>query len=551
MINNYFTLRALVRTWAPDLAGCVLGDAFSQVKDELTLAFASPAGAEWTVRCSVRRPLLYVFRSTGYHRARRNVATLFGAARGRRVEAVRLAERDRMIFFDLEGGLHVQMLLFGGRANVLLVDAEGHVAEAFRTDAHAVGKAAPAPRPAPLPETFAAFEARWKASRNTTAQALSSALPLLDRTLADEVAHRAEVAAGDPPDYNEHVRRRLFDVAQHVLAALRAPAPRIYWDARGFPEAFSLIDLTHRADDAEPFDTVDEAARVYVRRRLAAAHFGRLYDPLEEALAEAAAHHRTSAERMLGELQNESRAARYERWGHLLMAAPAHVPAGAEEVRLADLFSEEAAPVTIPLDPALSAVENAEHYYDRARRTRRARAEAERGLVETEAQAREAGALLAALPRLDTLAGIKEFRKAEAERLAPFMRDGEGDLARVPFRRFVLRGGYEVWVGKSARQNDDLTFHHAQKYDLWMHARDLPGAPAVLRLPARDAEPPRHVVQQAASIAAYYSKGRGSKLVPVIVARRKHVRSPKGAPAGAVRVEHEQDALLVAPRLPG
>ncbi len=551
MINNYYTLRALVAEWAPDLAGCAVGDAFSQVKNELSLVFAGSdrSGREWTLRCSVQRPLLYVFRSEGYHKARSNVATLFEAAFDRRVEAVRLAERDRMIFIDLAGGLHFQVLLFGSRANVLLVDEDECIADAFRSGPHAAGDPAPTPRPAPLPETFADFDARWKAERNTVAQAVSAAFPIFGRTLADEAVFRAGGETEDPAACTGAERRRLFDAAQDVLHALQDPAPHIYGSG-SFPDLFSLIALAHRTDEAEAFDTVDEAARVSVRRRLAAAPFPRLYEPLEKALSDAAERARRRTEHMLEEMANESRADRYERWGHLLMAAPDAVPEGAEEVTLPDLFTEEARPVTIALDPARTAVENAERCYDRARRTRRSREEAERRLVEVEERAEEAEALLRALQEIQTLSDLKAFRKQEAVRLAPFAAGRDAETERLPFRRFDLGGGYEVWVGKNARQNDDLTFGHAQKYDLWMHARGLPGAHAVLRLPNRDAEPPKRVVHRAASVAAYYSKGRGSKLVPVIVARRKHVRSPKGAPAGAVRVEHEYDALLVEPKLP-
>lgn len=550
MVNNYYTLRALVREWAPGLVGATVEDAFSQVRDELTLAFAGAEGSEWMVRTAVRRPLLYVFHSAGYSKARRNVATLFEAAFGRRVEAVRIAERDRMLFLDLEGGLAFQLLLFGGRANMLLVDGEGRVVEAFRRDAHAVGVEAPSPRAAPLPETLKAFEERWKDTRDTTVQAVSGAVPILDRTLAREVIHRAGGAPDAPADCTAADRQRLFKAVQDLLRDLRDPSPRVYWDGDGFPDAFALTPLTHRPDEGEAFDAVGDAVRVYVRRRLAARHFRRLYNPLEAALTDAADHYRASAERMLDELANPSRAVRYERWGHLLMAAPDAAEAGAEEVTLPDLFAE-GEPVTIPLDPARSTVENAERYYDRARRTRRSREEAEGRLVRTEAQAEEAEALLEALRAVETLQALKDFRKRENERLAPFVRDRDEDVDRVPFRRIPLAHGYEVWVGKNARQNDALTFHHAQKYDLWMHARDLPGSHAVLRLPNRDDEPPRRVVEQAAAVAAYYSKGRGMGLVPVIVARRKHVRSPKGSPPGAVRVDHEQDALLVEPRLPG
>ncbi|MDX1548798.1 MAG: NFACT RNA binding domain-containing protein [Rhodothermales bacterium] len=139
--------------------------------------------------------------------------------------------------------------------------------------------------------------------------------------------------------------------------------------------------------------------------------------------------------------------------------------------------------------------------------------------------------------------------KDEAAALAPFVGGQRGGVERLPFRRFDLGGGYEVWVGRNARQNDALTFRHARKHDLWMHARGVPGSHAVLRLPNRDAEPPPPLLHRAAAIAAYFSKAQGSSLVPVMVAPRKHVRKPKGAAPGAVVVEREA-VVLVEPALP-
>jgi predicted ribosome quality control (RQC) complex YloA/Tae2 family protein len=251
---------------------------------------------------------------------------------------------------------------------------------------------------------------------------------------------------------------------------------------------------------------------------------------------------------MLEELANESRADRYERWGHLLMASPGAVPRRTDRVELPDLFAAGEA-TTIPLDPLLDAVGNAQRYYDKARTTRQARAHAEERLVASEQRSEEAAALLETLRGLATVRDVERFKKEEAERLAKYLGQRADTEDRIPFRRYELAGGYEVWVGRNARQNDQLTFQHARKYDLWMHARGTPGSHTVLRLPARTAEPPPALLERAAAIAAYHSKARGSSLVPVIVVPRKYVRKPRGAAPGAVVVEREQ-VLLVAPELP-
>jgi predicted ribosome quality control (RQC) complex YloA/Tae2 family protein len=547
MVNNFYTLEALVREWKLDLVGCTVGDAFSQQPNELTLAFAHPE-QEWMLRCSVQRPMIFVFRTPGYSKARRNVATLFRSAFDQAVTDVRIATRDRMVYLDLADGRRFQMQLFGSRANVFLVDADDTIEAAFRNSEDLAGTETPSPQAAPMPETFDAFDERWRTNRNKTRQAVSSAFPLFGRTLAAETIHRAGVQADVPEDCTEADRRKLFKAGRALIDALQDPAPCIYQHGR-FPDAFSLVPLQHRTDAPhETFDAVDEAVRVFVRRRLAARHFQRLYEPLEEALSDASEHYRQSADRMLEELSNPSRAVRYERWGHLLMAQPDAVPKGADEVTLPDLF-EGGDPVTIPLDPAKSAVENAQHYYRRAQRTRRSREEAEARLMDTESRAEEAAELLAKLESITTLDALKRFRKENEATLARYVGQGDEDVDRFPFRRFNLGGGFEAWVGRNAQQNQELTFHVAQKYDLWLHARGVPGSHVILHKPNRDAEPGRRRRHAAAAIAAHFSKARGSGVVPVMITERKYVTSPKGAAPGQVRVERE-DVLMVEPGLP-
>ncbi|MFQ5572416.1 MAG: NFACT family protein [Rhodothermales bacterium] len=547
MIHTYHTLHALAHEWAPDLVGCVVGDAFSQARDELTLALANPT-REWMLRISTQPAFLFIFRSEGYSKARRNVATLFERAFDRRIETVRVADRDRMLFLELDDGSRFQIVLFGPRANVFLVDDRRCIREAFQGDSAWRGRPAPTPRPAPLVATFEEFEARWRTDRKTTTQAVTAAFPLFDRVLATEVMHRAGISEKVPGEATPDERRRLFETALAMQEEVIHPAPRIYWRGR-FAETFSLVPLRHPAAlKEEAFDTVDQAVQVFVRRELGQRRFRAVVDPLEKALVKASADARKRTERMLEELSHTSRADRYEHWGHLLMASVAAVPPHAAEVILPDLFADNA-PITIPLDPALTAVENAERYYDKARRTRQARERAEERVLDAEQQAAKAAALLERLRALDSYKAVEAFRKAEAETLAEFIKGEVGGRQRIPFRRFPLENGYEVWVGKNAKQNDALTFRYAQKHDLWMHARGVGGSHAVLRLPSRTAQPGKHILERAAAIAAYYSKAQGSSLVPVLVTPRKYVRKPKGAPPGTVVVERE-DVLMVEPRLP-
>ncbi|GAB5520431.1 MAG: NFACT family protein [Rhodothermales bacterium] len=548
MTTSYYTLLALTDAWRADLVGCVVGDAFSQQRNELTLALTTPE-REWMLRISVRGGQHFIFRSEGYNRAKRNTATLFEDALGATLTAVRLADRDRMLWLDLEDGRSLQIVLFGPRANVFLINAEGIIHEAFRNDADFSGTSAPSSRPAPMPHTFDAFESRWRTDRKTLDRTLTAAFPLFDRTLAREIMHRTAIAEQPASKVGESRRRKLFEVG-HALEQqlLNDPQPHLYWRDR-FVEAFALTPLAafnHLRED--PLETVDEAVRIFVRRQLGEQHFLRLYEPLERALAAAAERDQQRADRILDELSHPSRAERYERWGHLLMAAPADATSAAT-ITLTDLFDEAQPEVTIPLDERLTLIENAQRYYAKAKSTQTARTHAETRMVTYAERAEQATTLRDQLRQLTTLRDVQAFRKTHADALAQFVGDRMEEADRIPFRRFVLGQGYEAWVGRNARQNDDLTLHHSQKYDLWLHARGVPGSHVVLRLPNRTAEPPTPILEQAASIAAYYSKLQGSHLVPVMVTPRKYVRKPRGAAPGQVKVERER-VLLVEPGLP-
>ena len=119
--------------------------------------------------------------------------------------------------------------------------------------------------------------------------------------------------------------------------------------------------------------------------------------------------------------------------------------------------------------------------------------------------------------------------------------------AALPYREFMI-DGYQVWVGKSARHNDDLTLHYAGKNDLFFHARDVAGSHVILKVQGNKPVP-KPTLEKVAALAAWYSKRKTDSLCPVAYTQRKYVRKPKGAPPGTVVMEREK-VLLVKPELP-
>ena len=270
-------------------------------------------------------------------------------------------------------------------------------------------------------------------------------------------------------------------------------------------------------------------------------------DPEVAALRSALDSRRSRARRKLRALETQlaagAEAPAVRELGHILLSRKESVPPGAAEVELEDFSGE---PITIQLDPKLDAVGNAELYYDRARRL-------DRAVRELPARVDSAKKTMAQFA--DALADLQEQGPSpELQRMAGLRAVRRGTLStqpshateRLPYRVYRTTGGLEVRAGRSARDNDALTFRHSSPDDIWMHVRESPGSHVVLRWNRRDQNPPLRDITEAAVIAAALSQARGSGLVPVSWTRRKYVRKPRKAGPGTVTTQRSQ-TLFVEP----
>ncbi|GAA5440120.1 rqc2 homolog RqcH [Deinococcus caeni] len=219
----------------------------------------------------------------------------------------------------------------------------------------------------------------------------------------------------------------------------------------------------------------------------------------------------------------------------LLMAYAHTVPPGAASVLLSAFDGSGERPVA--LEPNLSAVQNAEKRYARARRReevylRLAEREAPLRAELAEAQARVQDLDLAPLDRLSALAAQVQSEKPE----------------KSPYgTRFTSPSGLEVLVGRNNKENATLTHRVGRSMDFWFHAQGYPGSHVLVRSGPRDLDLPDLLF--AARLAAANSKARGSSNVPVDYTRIKHVWKPRGAPAGQVHYT-DQKTVFVDGTLP-
>lgn len=559
MITHYYTLLALSRELNAILRGCRVTEIFTQQKNELWISFdshsKSPAGHTTPSLCiSIDPKFNYCFLRDGITRAKKNSADLFPDLIGVSLENVTTAPFDRVLQIGFAGDLMMHILLYNtSQSNLLLTDEKNVIREAFKndkklretpyldtagrrnaqhvTDAEAFGRAVTTD---PLQSIFAA---------------LKRAVPMLGSTLAREILHRAKIEEKQPvgqlPDTD------IDTIHQHLLAIMEeasSPAPRIY--VRGHEaRVFSLIQLSHLSGcEAESYPTVNDGIRSFIINTFRTHGFDTEKKNLLGKLKSERDRSLRSLEMMTAELEDTQRALQYERMGKLLTANIHQLAKGVSNIDLPDIFTDNAA-VRISLDPKLSPSQNAERYFEKAKKAKTSRIELERRRIHAQKKTALLETMLIHLDNCHTTEQLKEFKSNHAKELTTMKitrQHPQKDLP--PFRMFTVAGGFEVWVGKSSANNDLLTMKYARPNDLWFHARGAGGSHTVLKIHGSEL-PTKQAIQQAASIAAYYSKMRKASNVPVAYCERKYVRKPRHAAEGSVVLEREK-VVFVAPRLP-
>jgi predicted ribosome quality control (RQC) complex YloA/Tae2 family protein len=215
--------------------------------------------------------------------------------------------------------------------------------------------------------------------------------------------------------------------------------------------------------------------------------------------------------------------------GQLLLAYQYALKPGESRLEIPELE------MTIPLDPTLSATDNAERLFRRYRKLRDAHSKIPPLIEEAEAEA----ARLADLEAFARLAESEADLRAVRRDLAGPPEEPAGKKPKADKRRGPARmalDGYTALVGRSARENEEVTFRLARRDDLWLHARERTGAHVILQGGGPD--PPAGMVEAAAALAAYYSEGRSDSYVDVDVTPVRNVRKIPGGPAGRVTYHH-------------
>jgi predicted ribosome quality control (RQC) complex YloA/Tae2 family protein len=566
---NALVVRALAHALDTLLAGATVRKAGAISERELALHLT---GLPPAVRPSPAMLILSVEPGTPHVRLgapsplRRRLTEQLGEApgllAGSRVIAVRAVGLERVLALELDPRAGAPLRLFFEllpRTPFLVVTREGGVVTAMRApgtrraDDRRMARDAiyelpfgmgPPAKAASAPELLAAWLAGTAPTEDAWAATLAEHFPAVDQQFLRRLLSGATTI-------DEAIRR--LDGCRGPIVLDPGPPPALQPDVAG--------ERDNPGGDSAPVQaalaTLDAVARYADLGRA-----GRESTDLRQAVLRSLKTESARIERLLAGLERDRTqlgdAAVLRRQGETLLAHLVEVPRGARTVTLADPYAGP--PIEIPLDPKRTPAANAEAMFSAARRVDRAaarlatrRTELAARVVELSAAAEEIAGATA-----DELQGVGERLAAlglvPAALVAPLAAGVEkrrqAAAPRLPYRRYALAGGWEIWVGRSAADNDILTHELARPHDLWLHAHGASGSHVLLRRDAaRGDAPPAAAVQAAAAVAAYFSAARHSRMVPVIVTEKRYVRKPRRSPPGTAVCLREK-TVMAAPAAP-
>lgn len=459
--------------------------------------------------------------------------------------------------------------LMGTRSNLLLVGEDGRILDALRRASPDENPARPVlpglPYQLPPPpreprwqpeEGEAALLERLAAAARTgrpAAKALAAAVAGMGPAharLALEAAGQG--GAGRLPEEPAALARLAGRVAAMLGAAGRGDFRPAVMEEPGAEEAVAVLPegLPAGRPRLRPVATVSQAVAETLARRGERWHLERRRRTLLQPVRAEVERLRRRLEAQRRELEEAGEADAWRREAELLLAYAASFAPGQRGLDVPDHFEAGQPLRRLELEPGERPVERAQRLFHRYRRAVRRRQHLEPVLAATEERLRYLESVLLELEEAENPAELADVEaEMEAEGLLPAPRQTRARRREPPAStgplRLLSHDGWEIWLGRNNRQNEELTMRLARPDDLWFHARGLPGAHVLLPVRGRE-QPPERTRLEAAALAALHSGGRRSSSVEVDWTERRNVWKPRGAPPGFVLYRNER-TLAVRP----
>lgn len=287
-----------------------------------------------------------------------------------------------------------------------------------------------------------------------------------------------------------------------------------------------------------PESSISEVVDAHYRRLALDAEFDSRARAMQAKLRREIAKRKKLTTNLQKDLADHGEPEPHKRLGDLLLANIATAKRHGNSVKVTDYYASDAPTIEIEVDENMSLQEAAGQYFSRYTKAKRAVEEIGARLSQVREELEEFDRRQNQLEDAIANRDLSAFSQLDPQKAKPpggARKKDKAALTLPGLRRYVSTDGYEVLVGRTARDNDKLTFRVARPHDLWLHAGDYPGSHVIVRNSSRKEIPHRTIIE-AAQLAAKFSQASKDSKVSIHYTQRKFLTKPKGAASGLVRL---------------
>jgi len=576
------TLAYLVNELAPQLIGARIDKIFQPEKDEIHFSLRQQGSRRLLVSTSATSPR---FHFTQENKKNPTSPPMFCMILRKHIEGGKLialhqSDLERVVTFDIQNynergdlvTLQLHLEIMGKHSNLILVDpATGVILDGIRRYSHALsryrevlpGRTYLAPpsqgkRP-PIEDEELWRKALYEEDLNNPIKGV-----LLARFagISPELAREIVIQAGLTTDIRldqcgDIDISRLFQAYRKLSDPEGVPdiQPCLYYNStnQSRPVAFTFTPFQQYQElRIENVPSINDAITGFYQSKSTNNTLESKRGSLRKIVLERHAHFSKKL-KIYNEAESSATSGlAYRKWGELLTANLYHISEGLPEITVEDYYDPALSSVTIPLNPHLSAIDNAQRYY---KRYNKAKATLRQTKPFKQAALQEVKYLDSLLVSLDQASTLAELDEIHVELVSqgyvagkyikkPFIKQKKGRLKakakvkspkEIPHPRVYRSSqGRIIYVGKNNVQNDWLTMHKGRSTDLWLHVKIIPGSHVLIPLEDGEEFPDDTTLEEAAALAIYYSQARGSSQVAVDYTHVKQIKKPNSAKPGMV-----------------
>jgi predicted ribosome quality control (RQC) complex YloA/Tae2 family protein len=392
-------------------------------------------------------------------------------------------------------------------------------------------------------------------------KAIYSSYTGLSSVIAQEICYRAGVDADKSAVSLETsealaVYRAFDEIIEDVKNGNFTPA--IYYDGDA-PKEYSSIPLSvygynlsgYPSDEEVPanirqMDSISSLIETYYAEKNVVTRIRQKSVDLRKIVQTALERNVRKYDLQLKQMKDSEKRDKYRLYGELLNTYGYSAKEGDKSITVNDYNTGN--DITIPLDPTLTANQNAKKYFDRYTKLKRTQEALDEQMKEVSEAIEQLESIATSLDIAKKEADLAQIRQelSESGYIKSHTPGKGGRKEKISSRPFHYQSsdGFDIYVGKNNLQNDELTFKTANGGDWWFHAKKIPGSHVVLLTGGK--EVPDRAFEEAAALAAFYSKGKNQEKVEIDYLKRKDVKKPNGAKPGFV-VYYTNYSMAIAP----